>query len=51
MSKGFQECWSTGSNLNFNDVVKAGLNGKMTFQERLEVDEGTSCMDIKGTTF
>lgn len=51
MSKGFQECWGAGSNLNFNEVVKADLNGKMTFQERLEGGESTSYMDIKGTTF
>lgn len=51
MSKGFQECRDTGSNLNFNEVVKTGLNGKMTFQERLEGGEGMSYMDIKGTTF
>lgn len=47
MSKGFQECWGTVSIFNFNEVAKAGLNGKVTFEEELEGGEGLSYIDIE----
>lgn len=51
MSKGFQECWGTVSIFHFNEVAKAGLNGKVTFKEGYEEGEGLSYINIEGTAF
>lgn len=51
MSKDFQEWWGTGSNFNLNEVVKAGVKGKVTFEEGLEGGESISYVDIVGRAF
>lgn len=47
MSKGFQECWGIVSIFNFNEVAKADLKGKVTFEEGFEGGEGLGYIDIE----